>query len=107
MDQGDSPASARTVDVLHQCHRELCYQVTNLQSSVQSFTFDQGFYNQTTDSLVERCNILSTEVRLLQQALANQAQAAQVERDALHLRVRFLEQRLSTVECHLDLNSLD
>ena len=115
MDQDeDSAASARSVEslrldqiTLHQCHTELSYQVTNLQNSLQSFVYDQRFPNETIESLVERCNILATEVRLLQQALAARVQAAQVERDSLHLRIRILEHRLSVVETRLDLNSLD
>ena len=115
MDQAqDSVASARSVEslrldqvALHQAHRELSYQVTNIQSSLQSFVYDHQFPNETIESLVERCNILSTEVRLLQQALSAQVHAAQIERDSLHLRVRVLEHRLSVVEGHLDLHSLD
>ena len=110
----DSPASARAVEALrqdqsalHQDHRALSYQVTNLQTSLQNYVYDQQFPNETIESLVERCNILSTEVRLLQQALAARVQAAQIERDSLHLRVRILEHRESAVESHLDLNALD
>ena len=96
----DSLASARSVRALHQDHTELSCQVVNLQCFVHSFAYDQQFTNQVVESLVERCNILSTEVRLLQQSLARHVQQAQVERDALHLRIRVLEQRL-------DLHSLN
>ena len=129
MDPGeDSAASARELSALRS-------EVRHLQHSHNSFVLTQSWVNECVESLVERFNQVLAEFSLLQNTVHQLRKPYQVSGDALHLRVRVLEQalqrllarvgrneevlavaeasfdhletRVSTIEGHLQLDALD
>ena len=91
MDPGeDSAASARGLS-------DLRSEVQHLQHSHENFLLTQGWVNECVESLVERFNQIIAEFSLLQNSVHQLRSQCQVSVDALHLRVRVLEQALQRV----------
>ena len=89
MDPGeDSAASARGLSGS---------EVQHLQHSHENFLLTQGWVNECVESLVERFNQVIAEFSLLQNSVRQLQAQYQVSVDALHLRVRVLEQALQRV----------
>ena len=87
-----SPVLGLCLPALHQDFQEHRSDHTNLRISPESFCFDQQWVNDTVAAVVERTNQLHTEFRVVKEELSRQRDHFQVSLDALHLRVRLLEQ---------------
>ena len=136
MDQGeDRAASARALRALSLDVQELRAEHSNLRVSHANFVFDQSWVNQCVESVIERLNEILAEANLLKARVQQIHSQNQVSVDALHLRVRVLEEalpllsarigqseeslvvaeasfdslrtRVSTLETHLQLDALD
>ena len=100
-DPQDSVASARALAALHSDVQELRADHTNLRVAHDNFAFDQGWVNQCVESIIERLNQVLTEVSLLRSTVQQLRTQYQVSVDALHIRVRVLEQALQLLSTRL------
>ena len=95
MDPGeDSAASARALNNLRS-------EVQQLRASHDNFLLTQSWVNECVESLVERFNQINTEFSLLQTSVRQLRAQYQVSVDALHLRVRVLEQSLQQLSARV------